>query len=279
MIQYIISDLDGTLFEGHGESVFDLTKDNIDALLEAKEHGIRVLPCSGRAVPYSLKLYELYDLDKPVIAAGLNGSVIYDEGIVKTYQLDGKDVMKMIRLTEKYTDKFYNMQAQDLWEQRIYYYPNEYPAPMYREASGKDKCSMVSDIPLKEFIKNGGVIGKFSIGSKTVEDSKFMEDIIRSHFESSYTITRSSSTFLEVNHKLANKGGFVAYIKEKYNLNDDEIAVIGDNHNDSFMYSESNYTFAMANGDTELQKQARYIVDSVAECIKMCIRMNKSNQE
>lgn len=279
MIQYIISDLDGTLFEGHGESVFDLAKENIDALLEAKGHGIRVLPCSGRSIPYSLRLYELYKLGNPVIAAGLNGSVIYDEGLVKTYQLDGNDVMEMIRITEKYPDKFYNMQAQDLWEQRIYYYPNEYPAPMYREASGKDKCSTVSDIPLTEFIKNGGEIGKFSIGSNTIEDSKFMEDIIRTHFESSYTITRSSSTFLEVNHKLANKGRFVAYIKDKYQLKSDEIAVIGDNHNDSFMYSESEHTFAMARGDMNLQAQARYVVDSVAECIKMCIMMNENKQE
>ena len=50
--------------------------------------------------------------------------------------------------------------------------------------------------------------------------------------------------------------------------------MIGDNHNDSFMYSESNYTFAMENGEDYLKESARFVVRSVAECIEECIKIN-----
>ena len=53
MIRFIITDLDGTLFHGHGDSLFDLTSENTEALAKARANGIRVLPCSGRTVTYA----------------------------------------------------------------------------------------------------------------------------------------------------------------------------------------------------------------------------------
>ena len=277
MIRFIITDLDGTLFHNHGESLFDLTSENVEGLKQAKENGICVLPCSGRAITYTLRLYELHDLGTPVIAAGLNAATIYDEGLVEIYKLDKDIVLKMMDLVNEYPGKFYNMQVQDEWETRYYSDLLAAPATTYRNATGKDKCTVVGDIDALEYVNSGRDICRFSIISHTASDSKFLEEKLREVFDDEITISRSSNTFIEVNHKIGNKARFVRYIKEKYNLTADEVAVIGDNHNDSFMFTESNHTFAMQSGDELLKNDAKYIVESVAECINMCLEMNENN--
>ena len=40
MIKWIVSDLDGTLFDGHGETVLDLSAENEAALREIQQAGI-----------------------------------------------------------------------------------------------------------------------------------------------------------------------------------------------------------------------------------------------
>ena len=52
MIKCLVTDLDGTLFDGHGASLFDLTKRNMEGLIKAKEHGLTIagvkkLLCDG----------------------------------------------------------------------------------------------------------------------------------------------------------------------------------------------------------------------------------------
>ncbi|MBR3839686.1 MAG: HAD-IIB family hydrolase [Erysipelotrichales bacterium] len=274
MIRFIITDLDGTLFHGHGDSLFDLTSENTEALAKARANGIRVLPCSGRTVTYALRLYELHDLGTPVIAAGLNAATIYDGKMVEKYTLKNDDIFEMIEFLKKYSDKYFNMQVQDDWNTRYFLHLDIPPATTYRETTGKDRCTEVGDINLLEYLNSGKGVCRFSIMSESAEDSNFLETKLREKFDELYTITRSGKKFLEINSKLGNKARFVSYIKEKYNLTNDEVAVIGDNHNDSFMYSESNYTFAMENGEDYLKESARFVVRSVAECIEECIKIN-----
>ena len=66
-------------------------------------------------------------------------------------------------------------------------------------------------------------------------------------------------------------------MKNVLHLKSDEIAVIGDEHNDSFMFSHSEYSFAMSNGSDLVKKKARYVVDSVAQCIDTIIEINKKD--
>ena len=60
MIRYLVSDLDGTLLHGHGESILDLSEVNKEGIKRAKEHGIHIIPATGRSVTYPIKLYEMY---------------------------------------------------------------------------------------------------------------------------------------------------------------------------------------------------------------------------
>ena len=79
MIKWIVSDLDGTLFDGHGETVLDLSAENEAALREIQQAGIEFSAASGRMIGYSIHLMKKYGFSK-IRAAGFNGAVGYDQG-------------------------------------------------------------------------------------------------------------------------------------------------------------------------------------------------------
>ena len=268
MIKYLVTDLDGTLFHGHGETIFDLSKENIEAIELAKKNGIHIIPASGRAIPYALNLYKLYDLSTDVWGAGLNGAVVYHNKTIQEHGLDIDDVCRMIEIVKPHTECYYNMQMQDMWEQRTYFSTTSEPYYRYKSESETVKCCTVNEIPMEEYIASGKdiQIGKFSVISHTKEQSSFLEELIRKEFEGKYAITRSSATFLEVNNLLATKGHFIETLIQ-HGIQADEIAVIGDSYNDTYMFAKTKYSFAMNHADEDVKSMATYCVESVAECI------------
>ena len=272
MIKYLVTDLDGTLFHGHGENIFDLTKENIEAIEIAKKHGIHIIPASGRAIPYVLHLYELFDFSSDVWGAGLNGAVVYHNETIQEHGLAIDDVCRMIEIVKPHTDCYYNMQMQDMWEQRTYYSTQAEPYFRYKKESETIKCCSVNELSMEEYIaKEKDIqIGKFSVISDTKEQSSYLESLIRKEFEGKYAITRSSSTFLEVNNLSATKGNFIDTLVQ-HGFDRDEIAVIGDSFNDTYMFKKTIHSFAMNHGDELVKQEAKYCVDSVAECIRMII--------
>lgn len=277
MIRYLVSDLDGTLFEGHGESIFDLSNENKKAIEEAKKHGIHIIPCSGRSIPYALRLYEMYDFSKDIWGAGLNGAVVYHNKTIKEYALSLDDVSHMIEMIKPHTDCYYNMQAQDMWELRTYFSNSSEPYFRYKKEGELTNCCALNDVELEAYIAGNPSIkiGKFSVISHTKEQSSFLEDLLRKEYEGKYAITRSSTTFLEVNHLEATKGNFIQCLLD-HGISKEELAVIGDSYNDASMFSKTPYSFVMTQAEEQVKKQARYCVDSVAKCIeKIILELNK----
>lgn len=278
MIRYLVSDLDGTLFEGHGETIFDLAEENKLAIEKAKRHGIHLIPCSGRAIPYALHLYELYGLSDDVWGAGLNGAVMYHNKTIHEYGLSVNDVLRMIEIVKPHTDCYYNMQAQDMWDLRTYFSNKSEPYFRYQKEGAKTKCCSVNEIELEPYLKDNlnCQVGKFSVISHTKEQSSYIESLIRKEFEGKYAITRSSGTFLEVNNLQATKGNFIQCLLDS-GVSKDEIAVIGDSYNDTTMFAKTDFSFAMNNAELEVKQMANYTVNSVAECMEWILVYNAEN--
>lgn len=279
MIKYLVCDLDDTLLYKHGESwLFDLTERNKKALRKIKNSGIILCIASGRTYLHGKKILEMFDLLDGALCCGLNGSIYYDNGeLVLPKIVKPQDVLDMVEMIEKYPEHYFNMQIQDLGEHRNYYYPNRKPVEKYKKECEDLQIGIWDDTPLKDAVMENlnMEIGKFSITSDSKESSSLLEAVIREKYESEYTITRSGKGYLEITNLEANKGNFIRYIKETYHVSRDEIAVIGDNYNDISMFEESDVVFCMAQADDVVKEKADYVVQDVAECIDMCIQMNK----
>ncbi|MEO6722342.1 MAG: HAD family hydrolase [Ferruginibacter sp.] len=68
----------------------------------------------------------------------------------------------------------------------------------------------------------------------------------------------SGSVWLDISHKLANKGRAIEVLQRKYNITQDETMVFGDYLNDLEMMKAATYSFAMENAHADIKEAARF---------------------
>jgi len=76
---------------------------------------------------------------------------------------------------------------------------------------------------------------------------------------------RSQPYYLDVTHPEANKGGVVAYLARKYDIDPKRIATIGDMPNDTLMFTPSGLSIAMGQASDEVKAAASEVTTSSEE--------------
>lgn len=281
MIKVIVSDMDGTLFAGHGETVFDLTKRNEEALKRVQEAGIDFFIASGRMISYSNYILKKYGFEKHILA-GFNGAIIYDKGETPiTYPLTKEIVQGIVSFVNTHWDYDGMMQVQSLHNERIFNNPGGLDLSAYdKESKLSDICTVYKDKTIEDYLEgNVEVIPmKMTVVLKDPNKASILFEQLKESFENILYITMSTPTCIELVNPLANKGIFIQYLMNTYQYKPYEIAVIGDSLNDIDMFYYSENCFAMEDGVEELKNRAQYIVKDVAQCIDICIKLNQATE-
>jgi Cof subfamily protein (haloacid dehalogenase superfamily) len=76
------------------------------------------------------------------------------------------------------------------------------------------------------------------------------------------TAAASQPYYLDVTHPDANKGFVARYLAKRYDLEEAEIATMGDMPNDILMFAHSGLSIAMGNADPQVKKAARRVTAS-----------------
>lgn len=84
----------------------------------------------------------------------------------------------------------------------------------------------------------------------------------RALFGDQATVARSQLYYLDITHRLANKGAAMQALSKRLAIATPAIAVIGDGSNDVAMFAQSGLSIAMGNAAPEVQKQAQYVTAS-----------------
>lgn len=281
MIKAIISDMDGTLFLGHKDtSLLDLSDRNEAAMEEMKKEGIAMYVCSGRMVPYGVKLLEKYGFED-VRAGGYNGAIGYDNGEIKyAYTITPDIIYKVLDLIEsKFDDRCETMFLQTSDSKRIFKVVDHPISHKFRKEMQDLNIGEVPYYSIREYAGMDEVVHaqKLTMTMDTRETALELGKALEALVSDICFITFSSGKTVEVGNIIANKGTFVKYIKDTLGYTEDEVAVIGDALNDAEMFPESNFSFAIACGSDDCKERANYIVEDVAECIEWCINYNKGN--
>jgi Cof subfamily protein (haloacid dehalogenase superfamily) len=79
------------------------------------------------------------------------------------------------------------------------------------------------------------------------------------------SVARSQLYYLDVTHKLANKGAALLALAKHLAIPPREIATIGDGGNDVAMFAQSGLGIAMGNASDEVKAQAHFVTDSNQE--------------
>jgi hydroxymethylpyrimidine pyrophosphatase-like HAD family hydrolase len=88
---------------------------------------------------------------------------------------------------------------------------------------------------------------------------------VHDKFGDHVTAAASQPYYLDVTHPLANKGAVVKYLRSMYNLDEADVATIGDQPNDVLMFAHSGLSIAMGNASPEVKRAARRVTTSNEE--------------
>lgn len=248
-------DMDGTLLNSKGE----ISDENIQAIKQSLDNGIKVVFTTGRGIKAISKFIEkvgLRDRNEYIIAN--NGVALYKTNDLKCLRANtlNKDEIKLlvevgIDLGAKVLIYDYNTETTIVLED------NEF-AKFEREHIGMD----VTVDP--DFLSNMGDDAKAFKIILTSEPSRLdeIQKSIPDHIRERFTVVRTLPIALELFDKNSNKGNAVKELAEIFNISREEIICIGDQQNDMEMVEFAGLGVAMGNAIEPLKKIADYITDT-----------------
>ena len=271
MIKLIASDMDGTLIN----SDHTISEENIAAIKEAESRGIKFAIVTGRAYGDVRPIIEKYDLNCECVA--LNGGEYYDKdgNILEGIYIDKSKVREILNVmmngefsVEIYTDKgYYTTNNEDetlrgMIKRAKTFHPCLQSEEEYIKFAKENphfiNMNYITDID--EFLSSDVKIAKFvTFGESEEEVSALRKEVEKLE---GLAVSSSFITNIEVNDHRATKGAILAKVSEQFDINRNEVMVLGDGLNDYSMFKEFPNSVAMKNAIPEIKEIAKYITDS-----------------
>lgn len=249
-IKLVVIDIDGTLVNLHGE----VGEKTISLSRELKRYGIYCTLSSARSFHYSAHIAEELEIEKPIVT--LDGALIKDlkNNIVFKGAIKQSIIEKAIKIAEANYGKITMCD-----EENLFVTPRNALIKEYTRLSA----------PIKD-------VESFDDVKDILEILIYCEDkaslrVIRERlkfphtFGISLSVTKSPSNeyyLLTVKRKGSDKLRSVKRLVNYLGLNKNNIAVIGDWHNDMPLFDYGGYNIAVKNAIPELKRKADYITSS-----------------
>jgi Cof subfamily protein (haloacid dehalogenase superfamily) len=262
-IRLLVSDIDGTLVRGD-KSLPDANRDAILALASA---GVATTLISSRPPSGMLALAVTLRLTGPL--AAFNGGTLFDvDGTIRfAHRLEAADAAVMLRLIDRpgvtpwvYADAAWFVTGLDnphLARERL--------------------ASAIEPVIRTDFSGLDGRIDKIVGVSDDHELLRRIEEKAKPMIGARATITRSQPYYLDVTHRLANKGDGIAALARAFEVDLAQVAALGDMPNDLPMFGRAGLSVAMGQAPADVQAAASAISatneeDGVADAIARFIR-------
>lgn len=279
MIKLFAFDIDGTLLDNKSK----VPDSSIEALKKLDDAGIKVVLASGRVFSSVKYNQNLLNIRGPIVAT--NGSLI---------SLDGRDIYKTYPLEEDKLKQLYEFCISNKLDFHIYddenYYTNRVNLEKIKHLEIDNNYGMNYQVnliykndPISYLIENNKKAVKFQISG--IDDNDLSRNeivkILNNDFSDSLYITSSGFSQLEIGNKNATKWSSIEEICEILGINKNEVAAIGDAHNDIPMVSNAELGFAMGNAKEELKEVADVIVadnqfSGILEAVNYILEVNRN---
>ena len=270
-------DLDGTMLNQYGL----VTQRTKDAIEKAQKNGIEIVIASGRPTDSVKTIAKEINSNKYFISG--NGAIIYDianNEIIYENVLKKTKALDIIKICEEnsiyyniYTEK--EIIAKSLQCNVLYYYKEN----LNKEEKNKTRINIVENI--YEYIANrdekivkiticdghqvifNSIMRKLKeIGEiEVLEVSHMSRKIIRQGTEE----IPIENFYTEISAKNVDKWNAIKFLKEKMNINTNEIIAIGDNMNDKKMIENAGLGIAMGESTPVVKNIADKITDTNCE--------------
>ena len=245
-IKIIFVDIDCTLLD-HSKKPSRFDKKSIRYLSKLQKQGIIIFLSTAR--PYhSVERIKILDLIKPdgmILANG--GLIIYKNDIIYNPFMNENDFTSLCEIANKYHGNIEGIRPYNcfLINNNI-----EHVKKLFE--------TYPEDIPPIEDYHHQKVIGAtlFIEGKYDEEIKAKLPKILYYYRYHEYGVDIASIPHI--------KGESVKYVLNYLNIDKEYACSIGDDNQDISMFSETNYSIAMANGKEEVKDNAKYITKSVS---------------
>lgn len=251
MYKLIAMDMDGTLLTE--EKI--ISKKTKEAIMKAKEKGIKIVLASGRpleGIERYLEELELRSGEDYVLS--FNGCLVQNtvtkEIILKT-TLKGSDLHYLYDISKKIGVNIHAFSKQGCITPVV---------TKYSELEGSINGIPVLEIDYDEIDDNEDITKVMMVDEPNILDEA-IKALPKEVYEE-YTVVRSAPYFLEFLNKNGNKGVGVKALVEHLGITQQEVICMGDAGNDLHMIEYAGLGVAMENAFEEVKQVANYITKS-----------------
>jgi len=262
-IRLVVSDVDGTLVRDDKS----LPEVNRDAILGLAAEGVATTLISARPPSGMLALGATLHLPGPF--AAFNGGTLFDpDGTIRfAHRLEAADAAAVLRLIGRpgvtlwvYADGAWFVGALDV-----------------RHVPRERLAAAVEPVIRTDFTGLDGRIDKIVAVSDDHELLRQLEGQARSMIGDRATIARSQLHYLDITHRLANKGDGITALAQAFEVELGEVAAFGDMANDLPMFARAGLSVAMGQAPDCVRTAATATVTTndeggVAEAIARFVR-------
>ena len=264
-IRLLAIDLDGTLLNSSKK----LSEKNADALRNLSESGVQICLASGRALTSIAPFREQLGIPGPIVSC--NGSYVVAEN---------GETVQSLRLSEDVRDqvlsyaKEYDLHTNCYIESNAYCNREGRWADLYR--------SRIPELPLPVW-PNERIASSNPTKLLVIDEPKKIQEHlsrVRAQFaDNEAWITISEPEYLEFLPPKVNKGQGVQALASVLNLDQAEVAAIGDYLNDLEMVTWAGFSGAVSNSVEPVKNAAKVLVssndeDGVAEFANRVLQLN-----
>lgn len=248
-VKLVAADMDGTLLN----SKHELSPDFWPVFEQMKSKGLLFAAASGRQFFNIKNKFETIKDD--VIFIAENGSyVVYKEKELLVQAMEPAIVKELILQARKIPDVY-----TILCGKKRAYVESDAPAFMENLKMYYDRYVVVEDLTKvedDEFLK----IALCDLaGSEANSYQLFKQQ------QDKLQVKISGFIWLDLSHKLANKGRAINVVQNKFGITLDETMVFGDYLNDLEMMQQASFSYAMENAHPDIKKAASYLAKSNEE--------------
>lgn len=270
-IHLVVIDIDGTLVDYNGK----VGNKSLALAKELKKHNVLCTLSSARSFHYTEQIANAMGIDIPVIT--LDGALIKDVNHKTIYKgtIKPSIIKKTIDLAEKNYGKITVCD-----ENNLYVTPRNSVIKQYSRLSAP-----IKEVSSYENIKN---IIEILIYCEDKASVRFIKEKLKFPHTTgvSVSVTKSPSYeyyLLTIKKKGSDKLKSVKRLVKHLRMNRNNVAVIGDWHNDMPLFDYGAYNIAVQNAIPELKQKADYITkstnneDAVGEVLEIIYNFKQKN--
>ena len=258
----VVSDIDGTLLlDGKRE----LSDEIYDIIFELKKRGIFFVAASGRQLINMRNLFA--PITDEVFYVAENGAICqWGEKAAVLFEFERELAMRILQEVEKFPDCKVGVST---------------PSTQYIKSGDEDFYEYMTGYvkyhttKIDSFENINEPIIKIAFYNKEALDEHY--EYFKTMFQKETCVAKAGNGWVDFISFDSNKGTGVKFLLEQLGISTDEVVCFGDQQNDIEMLEMFEMSYAMKNANPDVQKQAKYITDSVEKTISEVLGREKND--